>query len=225
MNSTGETLSPSKAAQLKRRRTCRDNLWKELIASTSEDEQEVGEESRACVGSGVAAPFAPHQRRGVYRPQPRNGDLDSIVPLERWRYRNSGCQWWKLSDSKYVEEVDTYEGLKFREHFRVPYKIFKELHQEALQSGYFLPAKVPEDGKRGTYSQPLTLKLLAGLRWLATGCDFKSLALQAFLGVNTIRKFIAKWLTFPSAVPYSTWVKPPTDDEALNHASTRELAY
>eukprot|EP00965_Chrysotila_dentata_P031890 1063507-Pleurochrysis_carterae.AAC.1 len=145
----------------------------------------------------------------------KRGDLNSIVPLilSGGGTTTAAVSGGNFSTASMRTKLTPTKGSSFESSlFRVPYEIFEQLHQEAQTSGFFLPPKVPGDGKKGTYSQPLTLKLLAG--WSSLACYW------AFLGVkNTSRKFIQKWLTFTSATTYYSWVKPPTEANALKYAN------
>ena len=121
---------------------------------------------------------------------------------------------------------DTSCQKKFRFRFRLPYEKFKELLQDLESEDMF---QRWHDGKINPWSRqktaPISLLLLALLRYLGRGWTFYDLAENTAISQEVIRVFFHKFIEYGSTVLYRRYVRPPRSNaDARVHIPEFELA-
>eukprot|EP00965_Chrysotila_dentata_P204876 6182610-Pleurochrysis_carterae.AAC.1 len=92
--------------------------------------------------------------------------------------------------------------------------MFDELVQQTIDSGLFA-TKRAGDRKYGPVPQPLELKILACLRYLASGTDFLCMEEVACMSATTIERFFHKWTAWIGSELFAKWVTIPRNDDEI----------
>ena len=115
---------------------------------------------------------------------------------------------------------------KFRFRFRLPYDKFKELNEVLEGEDLFQRWR---DGQVNPWSRqraaPISLLLLASLRYLGRGWTFDDLAENTAISQEVIRTFFHRFIDYGSSVLYHKYVRPPRcSADARVHSAEYELA-
>ena len=148
-------------------------------------------------------------------PEPRVGNLQSSIPLDRWRHGCYDSPWWKQHFcNEAVWEPGTWWYLEFRKKFRVPPCLFTELKMETMHDERFADTGTPACfKKRGPPRASLDMKMVACLRILATGCQFDAFEEAAGLDKETVRRFFHQWMDHLASTVAPLHIKPPEGEE------------
>ena len=104
----------------------------------------------------------------------------------------------------------------FRRRFRLPYKEYLQLVQEARESGIFAIWDTGRKSAVGTLSSPLELMVLGALRYLGRGWTFDDLQEATGIDSDTHRQFFHLFLVFGSTILFDKHVRIPSKEEAFS---------
>jgi len=168
-------------------------------------------------GSGSDADARPAKKtRGpkkicAYREE--GGELEHISPVE--------TVWYKLYVLGPMHDDDDW-CKKFRQRFRLPYRCFLHLVDEADEKKWFSRWAKASDSK---ISSPLELMILGALRYLGRGWTFDDLEESTAISAEVHRVFFHEFVKVGSTVLYKKYVQTPlTAEEARNHTREYEAA-
>ena len=143
------------------------------------------------------------------RPEPRVGELESDVKLDRWRHGDETAKWKQLHlENPRVQEKGTWWFTEFRKKFRVPPDMFEKLYEETVAG----PFGDTNERHRGPRRVQLRLKMMAALRILATGAGFDAFEEVAGHDKETQRRFFHRWMKWLSENVVDRYVFWPTSD-------------
>jgi hypothetical protein len=158
-----------------------------------------------------------HERVGRY-----DAEHESTHSLCKWRLNPEKSIWWEWLHHHDVADPKSATGRRFRRRFRVPYALYQRLLRDAQEKPQF----ADKVGGRGPPTQPLSMKLLAALRYLATGDTFDSLEDTAHISESTLRKFTFDFIDWVAVELYKVHVALPAgDDLDLNLEVYRRLGF
>ena len=153
------------------------------------------------------------------RPNKSNGTARRpwLKGLEAWRLRSksrpSAYEVSFLNDAEYwKDDPDSILYKEFAAQFRVSYPLFEKLLELTKSSNRFRDIG---DGVKGPAPHPLAIKLLACLRFLATGISFKALEVESGLSKSTISRFYSAWTAWLVEEQLDTWVYVPSKIEDI----------
>lgn len=102
---------------------------------------------------------------------------------------------------------------KFRRRFRVPFQQFKELVEDAKESGYFDRWTSVDATKKE--SSPIELMILGSLRYIGRGWTFDDLEEVTAVSEETHRSFFHVFIDYGNSVLFDRHVKTPTNEEEI----------
>jgi hypothetical protein len=112
---------------------------------------------------------------------------------------------------------------KFRRRFRLPYKQYTELVEDARVSGYFDRWLIKDTWNRK--SSPLELLILGALRYLGRGWTFDDLEDVTAISEEVHRSFFHVFIDFGNNILFDRYViTPSTADEVLKYLHEYEQA-
>lgn len=180
-------------------------MWSSSFGPTTDETHKRFREA-----TGLPADDGNAEKRPRKQREPREGDLESEIPVDRWRHDWTQSKWngWLNDPRSYIEE--SYQGKRFRRKFAVPRAVF-----DALLAKTLAQPLLGDGGEhlRGPRRVPARLKLLATLRLLKTGMTYEALEDSACLDELTIRKYFLAWTAWYCEHEYPKVVQLPDDDE------------
>lgn len=167
-------------------------------------------------GIGLICPvqYTAGQRRNKKRkkPSPWQGDLGSTCKQDRWRH--SAEAYDRLWNRARGEHPSQRDAKLFRRRFRVPVEVFERLLRRARSCGHkWATTKAKGDRGRGSWSQPLHLKLLAVLRILGRGLDYDTVSMESGLSEPLVANCFRDIVCWLATDVYDDEVKLPSGDE------------
>ena len=162
---------------------------------------------RMRIGSGTRS----HKRKGTPRRPWLNG-------LHAWRLRSPSrpCAYEVSFLNEASEWKDHPTSVLYREftrQFRIPFPLFNELVEMTRNSGMFKDHDIK--GVKGPKPHPLPLKILAALRFLATGASFKSLEVESGISEPVLSRFYHNWIKWLVDTHFDKWVSIPKEKEEV----------
>ena len=185
----------------------------------------VDDEVRAKLAAAKAAKARKKERRGKKRPRmsPKasnfmkmNQETGKMEPM-----RPEDSTWFAL----YVANAPSTprQLMKFRRRFRMPYRMYLELLEDA-ESGKWFPdvGKPDATGKAGA---PLSLLILGALRYLGRGWTFDDLEEATAISEERHRRFFHEFIRVGATTMYDSYVVSPKNSaDAEAHMHEFELA-
>lgn len=148
-----------------------------------------------------------------------SGGMIWTNPRDRRQYRISPymSQWYNyyiahppVNDERFLK--------RFRRRFRVPYTYFNELKTELEATDDFQQWRHGSRNCFGTRAAPISLLLLAVLRYLGRAWTLDDLSESTCISQEVIRAFLHKFLHFGSTVLYKRYVLSPScAEDARKH--------
>ena len=183
---------------------CRRRAWKRRVMHSGRI-LHVGPGRR--IGKGTR----PHKHKG----QPR---FFWLKGLKAWRRRTddrkSAYETAFLDDAEHwVDEPSSVLYQDFTLQFRVPFPVFDDLLTMTRESGRFPDEKAK---KKGAPPIPLALKVLACLRFLATGMSFASLQLECGVSKAVLSKFYDQWTSWLVETQYDKYICIPQSHQEID---------
>ena len=146
----------------------------------------------------------PHKEKGTPR-------FFWLRGLKAWRRRSddrkSAYETAFLDDAEqWGNEPSSVLYQDFNLQFRVPFPVFDELLTLTRESGRFPDEKAK---KKGAPPAPLALKVLACLRFLATGMSFAALQLECGVSKGVLSPFYDQWTSWLIETQYDKYISIP----------------
>jgi DDE superfamily endonuclease len=101
----------------------------------------------------------------------------------------------------------------FRRRFRLPYKEYLQLVEDARESGLFVSWEQESKDAMGNLPSPMELMVLGSLRYLGRGWTFDDLQEATGIDAETHRKFFHTFVKFGSTILFDRYVRMPTNKE------------
>ena len=154
--------------------------------------------------------YGPGSRPNKSKGAPRRGWLQG---LDRWRLSSKSRP--NSYEVAFLRDVEHWGDdpnatlyKEFERQFRIPYPMFEELMDMTHDSGLFRDST--DKSCRGPRPAPLTYKVLASLRYMATGVSFKSLEIESGISAATIARFYTLWIQWLVDTQVHKWVYIPS---------------
>jgi hypothetical protein len=127
------------------------------------------------------------RKRHIEKRTLRHPDNTGVRKLRDNPYES---EWWRILENESIVDPDTNAGKEFRRDFRVPFKVFDFIYQEAKEATKENGSLMwPSEDALGQPTHPLSLKILAALHILGHGTSFRSVEGRTGIDEDTIREF------------------------------------
>jgi hypothetical protein len=187
-------------------------------SSSSESSSNVGELLNAVLSTVKAylnnRRWLTKNRKEERRVQHRTPRHPENAGLRRLRDNPHESEWWRLLQNETIVEPASRDAQSFRRDFRVPFKVYNFLYQNAKQATKENGSLIwPDRDALGQPTHPLSLKILAALHILGHGECFRSVEGRTGIDEDTIREFFHTFMDWMVQRFYAEFITVPYDEQ------------
>eukprot|EP00965_Chrysotila_dentata_P042858 1422947-Pleurochrysis_carterae.AAC.1 len=148
--------------------------------------------------------------REDFSKQPRRGDKESDVLLERWRVNEDSSPWWLYYNNAKNPPAgdDGWWAQQFRNRFRVPVEIFETLCAETNGTEKWCDSMLG-DGRRGPNRISLKLKMMGTLYIIGQGASTQMACDLNCCSYAVMSTFLHEWTAWLVEMQYPKHVRLP----------------